>query len=98
MPGSTVGTYITNNLGLNFSTHAGRPYRGSIGFQGGEFWNGHKKTLTLSTTLRFSKHFHFYGYLTHNRVELAATRLLRSGSSSTIWWVRNSNSANNTWR
>ena len=81
-----IGTFTTDTYGLRFSTHIGRPYRGTIGFQGGEFWNGHKKTYTLSTTLRLSRLFHFNAALIHNRVELPATKFATT-VISTRWNV-----------
>jgi hypothetical protein len=81
-----TGDYPMDTLGVNFSTHIGRPYRASVRFEGGDFWDGNKKTLSFTTNLRMHKHLLVYASLTHNRVALAGTRF-NTTVVSTRWNV-----------
>jgi hypothetical protein len=81
-----AGDYSMDTFGLSFSTHIGRPYRASIRIQGGDFWDGDKQTLSLTTNLRMHKHLLVYAALTHNRVDLPGTRF-NTTVVSTRWNV-----------
>jgi hypothetical protein len=81
-----AGDYTMNTFGMVFTSHIGRPYRTSILYEGGDFWGGHKKTLSGSANLRIHKHLLVWASLTHNRVALPGIRF-NTTVVSTRWNV-----------
>jgi hypothetical protein len=75
-----AGDYAFNRWSIGYQSHEGRPWVADVSFNGGDFYDGDRKGLTLSGTLRPSPRLLLSGTYELNRISLPP------GSFSTHVW------------
>jgi len=66
----TPGTYDTRQWKVDVETFRRRQWKGTASFQQGGFWDGTRKTLSLTPAWRFSKHLGASGSYSVNWIDL----------------------------
>lgn len=67
------GTYDTAGWRVEVETYRRRQWRGTASYEQGGFWDGTRKTFTVTPAWRFSKHMGISGRYSVNRIHLPQT-------------------------